>query len=710
MKKTLVVSALVLALLPLGAVYHKVGEITTPEPVQSVYGANGIAYVANGASGLRIMDVSDPADPVLCSVFPSNNAYLVTVYGSVAYLAEYYGLKFIDVQDPFEPSLLGTYNINLGTVRSITVAGSHLYAATNGGLLIIDVSDPQNPVLDCTYDLQAKSITIIENIAYAICWESGEWTVMKIFDVSDPQNPDELASYDVNLAINSFAVDGSTAFIVAYHSFLQLIDISNPLQPTLLSTFTPPVGVYSVAVEDDVAFLAIGDRELYALDVSDPQAPTLLTNYDTFHGSAQNITVANHIAYMGNGSSTLHLIDVSNPQNLALLGYYPTPQIACSVVVQGNTAYVAEFNFGLRIIDISNPANPILLGSYGPIWNANYVTVEAGIAYVGGAGLTILDISDPQNPAFLGEMFGTHAMYSCYVDDQIAYDTALGFDTVHLGITDVSDPQNPVWLGGMMDPPGNVVTVYGSIAYFISGSSLTLIDVSDPSNLILLGSWDALEGISSVAVAGNVVYATTTTDLYVIDISNPSTLFQVGSYPLHDSSDINYSYIHGNRLYVSDNGWNEISTYDISTPQTPVLIARYAWNLSMERGMCIDTGRLYTPNGGYGLHIHNLTAVDVDDAVQITLSFFQLSNYPNPFNPETTISYTLPTAGLVSLEVYNSRGQLVRCLLQEEQSAGEHILIWNGRDDFGNNVASGLYLCRIVCNGKEETRKLLLIK
>ncbi len=87
-----------------------------------------------------------------------------------------------------------------------------------------------------------------------------------------------------------------------------------------------------------------------------------------------------------------------------------------------------------------------------------------------------------------------------------------------------------------------------------------------------------------------------------------------------------------------------------------------------------------------------------------------LTNYPNPFNPETTISYTLPSAGSVSLDIYNSRGQLVRSLLQEEQPAGEYSLVWNGKDGSGHSVASGLYLCRIASNGTHVTRKMLLIK
>lgn len=102
--------------------------------------------------------------------------------------------------------------------------------------------------------------------------------------------------------------------------------------------------------------------------------------------------------------------------------------------------------------------------------------------------------------------------------------------------------------------------------------------------------------------------------------------------------------------------------------------------------------------------------VDADDMVQIPPTDFQLCVFPNPFRPETNISYTLRKAESVSLKIYTSRGQLVRSLLNEEQPAGGHSLIWNGKDDLGKGVASGLYLCRVVCNGQQETRRMLLLK
>ena len=102
--------------------------------------------------------------------------------------------------------------------------------------------------------------------------------------------------------------------------------------------------------------------------------------------------------------------------------------------------------------------------------------------------------------------------------------------------------------------------------------------------------------------------------------------------------------------------------------------------------------------------------VDADDMVQIPTADLQLCVFPNPFRPETNIFYTLPKAESVSLKIYTSRGQLVRSLLNEEQPAGGHSLIWNGKDDLGKGVASGLYLCHVVCNGQQETRRILLLK
>jgi hypothetical protein len=87
-----------------------------------------------------------------------------------------------------------------------------------------------------------------------------------------------------------------------------------------------------------------------------------------------------------------------------------------------------------------------------------------------------------------------------------------------------------------------------------------------------------------------------------------------------------------------------------------------------------------------------------------------ISNYPNPFNPTTTIEYTLPTEGNVKLEVYNSIGQLVNVLVEEYQNAGRQKVSWNGKDSFGNLVASGIYFYQIKTNSLIQVKKMILMK
>jgi hypothetical protein len=86
------------------------------------------------------------------------------------------------------------------------------------------------------------------------------------------------------------------------------------------------------------------------------------------------------------------------------------------------------------------------------------------------------------------------------------------------------------------------------------------------------------------------------------------------------------------------------------------------------------------------------------------------ANYPNPFNPTTTISYRLPEGAAVRLDVFNAAGQRVRQLVAGHQPAGNHRVEWDGRDDTGASVASGLYLYRIEAGAFGASRTMILLK
>ncbi len=86
-------------------------------------------------------------------------------------------------------------------------------------------------------------------------------------------------------------------------------------------------------------------------------------------------------------------------------------------------------------------------------------------------------------------------------------------------------------------------------------------------------------------------------------------------------------------------------------------------------------------------------------------------NFPNPFNPETTLRFDLPNGGKVDIEIYNVLGQRVRRLLSAQDfEAGQHSLKWHGRDDSGHQLASGVYVVRLRSAGFVKSRKLMLLK
>lgn len=138
---------------------------------------------------------------------------------------------------------------------------------------------------------------------------------------------------------------------------------------------------------------------------------------------------------------------------------------------------------------------------------------------------------------------------------------------------------------------------------------------------------------------------------------------------------------------------------------------------------CLPSGSqtVLRVNGDFEL-MYSLAACITEDWQVVTLmpevtnldtlvSDFEFEpNYPNPFNPSTTISFALPRSSQVKLEVYNVLGQKVRTLANELYPAGRHTIEWDGRDDAGNSVASGIYFSRFQAGEYTAKRKMVIAK
>jgi flagellar hook assembly protein FlgD len=90
-----------------------------------------------------------------------------------------------------------------------------------------------------------------------------------------------------------------------------------------------------------------------------------------------------------------------------------------------------------------------------------------------------------------------------------------------------------------------------------------------------------------------------------------------------------------------------------------------------------------------------------------------VQNYPNPFNPTTTIQYAVcseQSPAHISLKIYNLLGQEVRTLVDETREAGYYTVTWDGRDDWGSEVASGVYFYRLTAGEYSAARRMVLMK
>lgn len=94
----------------------------------------------------------------------------------------------------------------------------------------------------------------------------------------------------------------------------------------------------------------------------------------------------------------------------------------------------------------------------------------------------------------------------------------------------------------------------------------------------------------------------------------------------------------------------------------------------------------------------------------IPAEFTLYQNYPNPFNPATVIKYSLPKNSYVNLKIYDMLGREIKTLISKEHQAGTYSVEWNGDDNFGNKVSSGIYLYKIMADNFVATKKMLLIK
>ncbi|MEA3377523.1 MAG: hypothetical protein U9R72_15150 [Chloroflexota bacterium] len=199
---------------------------TTPFPqfVEGIAVSGTLAYAADGVAGLRIVDVSDPRNPIEVGAYDTPGyAEGVTVAGQYAYVADgHYGLRIVDVSEPADPAEVA-YAYPLNYVFDVAVEGQYAYlAAAGAGLLVTDVSDPVGPVETGTCDTPGY--------AYGVDVVADGWEGLRVMKTSDPAHPVEVGSFETpGWAFGVDIVDGR-AYVADAFAGLRVLDVSDPTQ------------------------------------------------------------------------------------------------------------------------------------------------------------------------------------------------------------------------------------------------------------------------------------------------------------------------------------------------------------------------------------------------------------------------------------------------------------------------------------------------
>lgn len=362
------------------------------------------AYLACGAAGLRVVDVSTPSKPKVLSQDLDLYAYStcarrIAFASGKAYVAdEQTGLRVITLPTSRKQVQVGLYS-PLGSARRLTVEGTYAYVAADlQGMRVVDVSDPSHPREVAAYDIgggDATGITAKGDFAYLSIQPPGTPYFIHVVDISDPIHPKKASALPTCLddVPRDIALQDQTLY-VANEWGLKTVNVADPLNPAVLGYYYWPDTVYGVGVgvSGDYAYYAKSTDGVKILNVSDPANPTPVSTY-LASGWVNDITIKEMTAYIACSLCGIDVVDVSDPTSPAKIASLDTPGCVESVEIENDEAYVSDGGGGVQVVDISSPASPRLIGSFDTPGYTWHVTAVGNYLYVADAkgGMLILE-------------------------------------------------------------------------------------------------------------------------------------------------------------------------------------------------------------------------------------------------------------------------------------------------------------------------------
>lgn len=695
------------------AVFHKIGyEYIPPQGVDGKIVGDTL-YLLD-LLNFSILDISSPTQPVLISESGlGSSCQTLLIEGDIAYIGHSLSIEIIDISNPALPFLLASLPIDFYAV-SLSLHDDILAAACDpGGLYFFDISDLHNPTLEAHYPeyWRAIEIEIVWPAAYVQNFEQ-QLNVFNIEDIYNIEIVAEIPNYG-----DKFLIENSRLYTNVENNWLNIFDISNPLAPVEILAFEN-VGI-PLAVQEDRIFTAKKYIEVFQLNQDDTLSP--LGFYDSWT-IIRSFELYGDIAFVINGYAGLQILDLSDPIEDRLLGSIEIlnnsglPLNIPNMVVHENAVYLPLGSNELaKMIDISDLSNPTLsqLPNVQPglvdlsLWNNILIAKDWGSFYS-------YDISNPLEPQLISSFEGISEGGELF----IAEDCLIDYDINEISFFTITSATQIEEINSIEDI--GIKTAFeakdGYIYYAKQMDGISLVSLENP---LLRNVFPLDDYVYALKADGDILYASTVHNVLLLDISDPMNISYITTIQNYeDSSFESAPIISGNELILADQAWNEILVYDNSDPHNPLLSQRYSGARSimqMEQG----DNSLLTLNQRSGFAVISIDDLLDSPETDIVSNPITLSNYPNPFNPSTKIHFTAKSGKDAKIEIFNVKGQMIRTLpvtLSPESSLGKgsdntFSTTWDGTDQSGNPVSSGIYFINLKSDDRNlGQKKCLLLK
>lgn len=416
--------------------------------VSDIVAEGGLIYVGRStspASGLQILDASNPTSPVTLSLLATGSGgYSLDVTGPYVYVFSFFSptaLYIVDASVPTAPTVAKVMP-SFGS-HELSIDGNHAYllGPQQSSVGILDISDPVNPVSLPNFAPCSSYYTNTLDVAAGLA-AIGADDGLCFVDVSNPMAPSSVSYYGSLPMTDNVEVAGNYLVLAANNGDLVTLN----RQDTSLRYHADGAGWYidaaRLAVKDAYAYVSMcdswgyyDDDGLEVFDISDPTSPTRVGLLNTTR-CPRGVSLGASHAYLA-PSSTFWVVDISDPNNPVKVGEAPIP--ARDQWASEPYVYCVSSSSQFKVVDVGIPSLPSQAASLSLPGTLENVAVSNSHAYVTSLDdLFVIDVSSPLAPALVGGLPLTSA-HGIRIDEPYAYIS----DWTHVRIIDVSNPSDP---------------------------------------------------------------------------------------------------------------------------------------------------------------------------------------------------------------------------------------------------------------------------